>query len=144
MAKVVLSLTIATAVIRFIQLALMVGLSLASATGSPGVYHDFLVWERRFLPLSKLLRILLSRPSCITRTSQSLRLLLSARSFGQGVRHPDVASTGAMRPGIIARGIHGSLTGLDTGILWGLGKRMNNLNYIICYLVMLCLGWLLL
>ncbi|PWW73949.1 hypothetical protein C7212DRAFT_365448 [Tuber magnatum] len=46
LAKVVPSLSIATTVIRFLQLALMAALSLAYATGSPGVYHDVLVWDK--------------------------------------------------------------------------------------------------
>ncbi|RPA94116.1 hypothetical protein L873DRAFT_1846759 [Choiromyces venosus 120613-1] len=46
LAKVVPSLSIATTVIRFVQLALMVALSLAYATGNPGVYHDVLVWDK--------------------------------------------------------------------------------------------------
>ena len=43
--NVVPSLSIAATVIRFVQLrsALIVALSLAYATGSPGVYHDVLV-----------------------------------------------------------------------------------------------------
>ncbi|CUS10248.1 unnamed protein product [Tuber aestivum] len=46
LAKVVTSLSIAATVIRFVQLALMAALSLAYATGSPGVYHDVLVWDK--------------------------------------------------------------------------------------------------
>ena len=62
--------------------------------------------------------ILIPRRACVIRTSHNLGPPLSALSFGQGVRRPDVGSTGAMRGGIIARGINGSLTGWDTGIPW--------------------------
>ena len=54
LAQVVPSLSIATTVFRFVQLVLMVALSLAYATGSPGVYHDVLIWDKIVSPPSEV------------------------------------------------------------------------------------------
>lgn len=46
LARIIPSLSIASIIIRLGQLALMIALSLAYASGSPGVYHDVLIWEK--------------------------------------------------------------------------------------------------